>query len=372
MKKIFTLIVMLTAALGMQAQDTYTVAGTEALMGSNWNPEDTNNDMTSADNKTYTLVKQDVSLKAGGKYEYKVLKNRSWDTSYPSANATVEISEDGKYTVTFTFDAETQEPSAVAVRTGDAVFGEQTWTIAGVTPLCGTEWDPANTANDLTSTDGINYTLIKEGLALEAGVAYGFKVVADHAWGEEYPSENATLTVEENGLYTVTFKFNKDNKDVSVEAVKTGDAVFEEKIWTIAGEEALMGSGWDPADTNNDMINMDDGTFQLVKTNVTLEAKTYTYKVVANHSWTENYGGDYNDGNAGIEIEAEGIYDVTFVFNPESKELYATAEAVNPESVKSLKSNIVANSAIYNLQGQRVKANFRGIAIKNGRKIIVK
>jgi hypothetical protein len=372
MKKIFTLIVMLTAALGMQAQDTYTVAGTEALMGSNWNPEDTNNDMTSADGKTYTLVKQDVSLKAGGKYEYKVLKNRSWDTSYPSANATVEITEDGKYTVTFTFDAETLEPSAAAVRTGDAVFGEQTWTVAGADVLCGNSWDPANTSNDMTSTDGINYTLVKEGLALEAGVGYEFKVVADHAWGEEYPSTNAKLIVEENGLYTVTFKFNKETKEVGADAVKTGEAVFEEKVWTIAGEEALMGSAWDPADTNNDMINMNDGTFQLVKTNVTLEAKTYTYKVVANHSWTENYGGDYNDGNAGIEIEADGTYDVTFVFNPESKELYATAEAANSTSVKSLKSNIVANSVIYNLQGQRVKAGFRGVAIKNGHKVIMK
>jgi hypothetical protein len=40
--------------------------------------------------------------------------------------------------------------------------------------------------------------------------------------------------------------------------------------------------------------------------------------------------------------------------------------------VKSLKSNIVANSVIYNLQGQRVKAGFRGVAIKNGHKVIMK
>ena len=94
--------------------------------------------------------------------------------------------------------------------------------------------------------------------------------------------------------------------------------------------------------------------------------------MVANHSWSENYGGDYNDGNAGIEIEAEGTYDVTFVFNPESQELYATADPASTESVKTLKSNIIANSVIYNLQGQRVKAAFRGIAIKNCRKVIVK
>ena len=79
MKKIFTLIVMLTAALGMQAQDTWTVAGTEALCGSNWNVEDEANNMTSADGKIYTWEKKDVAMKAGAKYEFKIVKNHSWN-----------------------------------------------------------------------------------------------------------------------------------------------------------------------------------------------------------------------------------------------------------------------------------------------------
>ena len=36
MKKIFTLIVMLAATLGMQAQDVWSVVGTQALTGTNW------------------------------------------------------------------------------------------------------------------------------------------------------------------------------------------------------------------------------------------------------------------------------------------------------------------------------------------------
>lgn len=375
MKKIFTLLVMLTAALGMQAQDTYTVAGTEAMMGSNWDPSDTNNDMTSTDSKTYTLVKENVAMKGGGKYEYKVLKNRSWDTSYPAANALIEITEDGTYTVTFTFDAETLEPSATAVKTGDASFEESTWTIAGVDGLCGSSWNPSDTSNDMTSTDGINFTLTKEDVVLEAGVSYGFKVVADHSWDEAYPNDNYVLTVQETGKYTIVFKFNKDTKEISVETEKTGDAVIAEKIWTIAGEKALMGSEWDNTDTNNDMTNMDDGTYQLVKHNVAMEAeKEYAFKVLANHSWGENYGADgVPDGsNVTVSVETAGNYDVTFVWNPESKELYATADVADTESVKSLKSSFTANNAVYNLEGQRVKANFRGIAIKNGRKMMVK
>jgi hypothetical protein len=375
MKKIFTLIVMLTAAIGMQAQDTWTVAGTEALLGSGWSVEDTNNDMTSTDGTIFTLVKKDVALKGGGKYEFKVVKNHSWDEAYPGENALIEIAEDGAYTVTFTFNAETKEVSSAAEKTGEASFGETTWTIAGVAAICGSEWDPKDTSNDLKSTDGVNYTIVKTDLVLEAGVSYAFKVVGDHDWGEAYPGDNYTFTVNETGKYTVTIKFNKDSKEISVETEKTGDAVIAEKTWTIAGVEALMGSNWDNTDTNNDMTNMGDGTYQLVKKNVEMEAeKAYEFKVLANHSWGENYGADgVADGpNVTISVETAGTYDVTFVWNPESKELYATADAANPESVNSLKNDLMVNAAVYNLQGQRVKANFRGIAIKNGRKVVIK
>ena len=48
MKKIFTLIVMLAATLGMQAQDTWTVAGEKSILGASWDPANTENDMTAA------------------------------------------------------------------------------------------------------------------------------------------------------------------------------------------------------------------------------------------------------------------------------------------------------------------------------------
>ncbi len=374
MKKFFTLIVMLAATLGMQAQDTYTVAGTESLFGSNWNPEDTNNDMTSEDGKTYTLTKTDVSLKGGGKYEYKVLKNRSWDTAYPAENALIEIAENGKYTVVITFNSETNECSSEATKTGEADFGESTWTIAGVESVFGTNWDPSNTENDMTSTDGVTYTLTKTDLTLEASVSYAFKVVADHAWDEAYPSDNYTFTVTETGKYTLVVSFNKDTKEVSHEATKTGEAVIDKKIWTIAGEEALMGSNWDNTDTNNDMTDMEDGTFQLTKNNVSMVAeKNYEFKVLANHSWSENYGADgVADGpNVTVSVETAGNYNVTFFWNPESKELYADAVAADPTGINSISAN-TNNGVMYNLAGQKVNNGFKGLVIKNGRKMMVK
>jgi hypothetical protein len=386
MKKIFTLIAVLACALGVQAQDTWTIAGEKAILGVGWAPEETANDMTSEDGVNFTLVKTGMMVKANeAGYGFKVVKNHSWDESYGqeggSNNATLPIAEDGEYTITFTFNAESHIPSATATKTGDYVapVTDQTWTVVGAKALTGASWADdgweATYVNDMTSTDGVNFTLVKEDLVLESGVGYGFKVVADHAWDESYPGDNATVTVTENGKYTVTFKFNKDTKEVSADAVKTGEAVIGDKVWTIAGSsEAILGTSWDPTNENNDMTDMGDGTFQLVKANVALEAETkYEFKVLANHSWDENYGADGVAGgeNCTFSVDADGNYDVTFVWNPDSKELYATAdEATGIKGVKNAAAN--KNTTMYNLQGQRVQAGFRGIVIMNGRKMIVK
>ena len=90
--------------------------------------------------------------------------------------------------------------------------------------------------------------------------------------------------------------------------------------------------------------------------------------MLSNHDWTENYGD--NGNNAKMSVDADGLYDVTFVWNPESKELSVTAKTA-ATAIKSLKNTNV-NTPMYNLQGQRVQTGFRGIVIMNGRKVIVK
>ena len=183
---------------------------------------------------------------------------------------------------------------------------------------------------------------------------------------KKYTATAFTFTMTWNGGKSAT-----DNWTIKAEATDLQELNPEptETTWTIAGQEALCGVNWDPTNTANDMVKGDDGIFKLVRTGVALEAATYLYKVVADHSWNESYGGNFNDGNAGIVIEASGTYDVTFTFNAETKEL--NAQAAVSTGIQTVKQNF-HNAAIYNLQGQRVMDNFRGIAIKDGRKVIVK
>lgn len=233
MKKIFTLIAMLAVTLGMQAQDTWTIAGVSALCGSSWSATDTSNDMVLESGSTYKLVKEGCVLEKGTNYEYKVLKNHEWgnegENNFGAAgggNAVLTVAETGTYTVTFTFVADDSHAlSAVAVKTGGAVIGEKTWTVAGVEALLGVEWSPSATENDMVKQSDGTFKLVKTGVALLADTPYYYKVAANHAWDESYGnnggSDNAELMVSADATYDVTFTFdpNTSPKKVGATAV---------------------------------------------------------------------------------------------------------------------------------------------------------
>lgn len=233
MKKIFTLIAMLAATLGMQAQDTWTIAGVSALCGSSWSATDTSNDMVLESGSTYKLVKEGCVLEEGTNYEYKVLKNHEWgnegENNFGAAgggNAVLTVAETGTYTVTFTFVADDSHAlSAVAVKTGGAVIGEKTWTVAGVAALLGVAWSPEATENDMEKQSDGSFKLVKTGVALEADIEYEYKVAANHAWDESYGlnggGSNAFVMVDAAGTYDVTFTFNPNTSPKTVEATAT-------------------------------------------------------------------------------------------------------------------------------------------------------
>jgi len=380
MKKIFTLLVMLTAALGMQAQDTWTVAGQQAILGVDWAPSDATNDMTSTDDVNFTLTKTGMMVKAGN-YGYKVVKNHAWDEAYPADNALLPIAEDGEYTIVFSFNVGTHDVAAEATKTGEYV-GPATsdWFVAGSADLLGVEWSAGAEGNKMTTEDGKIYKLVKTGVALNVDTPYPFKFVQNGSWlgnkgegalGDTGMGGNFELFVDAPGIYTVTFTANEETMIGTVSAVKTGDAEFGEKTWTLAGSGLELFGGekeWDPENTANDMTKVDEGYYELVKRNVNLEAKDYQFKVCANHGWGESYGD--NGENMKLTVENAGTYNVTFTFLSESKTLSVDLEIAT--GINTVKLSNADSAVMFNLQGQRVTSSFRGIAIKNGRKMIVK
>ncbi|MBQ0069488.1 MAG: hypothetical protein KBT09_07015, partial [Bacteroidales bacterium] len=87
---------------------TWTVVGNKAILNgsTDWDTNNTANDMVKGANGTYTLTVEKTNL-AAGNYEYKVVKNHSYsDGEFPSGqnNNTLTISEAGDYTIVYTYD----------------------------------------------------------------------------------------------------------------------------------------------------------------------------------------------------------------------------------------------------------------------------
>ena len=91
----------------------------------------------------------------------------------------------------------------------------QTWTVAGVKALCGTDWDTANTKNDMTY-DSATDSYVKVYTNVKAGT-YQFKCAKDHKWDTAYPSSNYNLKVEKDGS-TVTITLKGTTVTAKVEA----------------------------------------------------------------------------------------------------------------------------------------------------------
>ena len=233
-----------------------------------------------------------------------------------------------------------------------------TWTVAGSSTILGSTWNPGDTSNDMTTTDGVNYTLVKENCTLEKGSTYEYKVVKNHAWGEEYPSSNATLTVDETAIFKVTFSFNSETKEVSATAVKTGEAGVIEHTYDVKGD--FFG---DEAWSNTyPMTKGNDGLWTVVIEN--LDAGNYEFKVREDNSWDISYPGS----NYQVTVEANGS-SLTIVFNPETKTIEATVSDVTGiNTIKTAQQTAV----VYNLAGQKVSENYKGVVIMNGRKMIQK
>lgn len=135
-----------------------------------------------------------------------------------------------------------------------SVWAASTYTVAGVSGLCGSNWDTADTDNDMTLIDGV-YTKVYTGVPANTA-GYEFKIAADHSWDTNYgPSSLTTMTsgteysTVNNGQNfkipvaadgsTVTITFNATSQKVvaTVEA-PAGPVTYPETIYF------LNSDGW--------------------------------------------------------------------------------------------------------------------------------
>lgn len=72
--------------------DSYTVAGDEYVFGSDWNKDDTNNDMV-LDNGVYKLSKNMIYWDGSINFNFKVAKGHNWNNAFPSSNYVINSTQ---------------------------------------------------------------------------------------------------------------------------------------------------------------------------------------------------------------------------------------------------------------------------------------
>ena len=378
-RTIFTFIMLCFVTLTLQAQDVWTAAGSSTIFGSNWNETDTSNDLTDKGDGIWELTKTGCILEQNVKNELKILKNHDWyiEVHPEKANYVFKVEETGIYDVTIQFNANNFEINVKTTKTGDAVIGEKTWTVAGFKAILGKNWDETATENDMIKQDdNVTYILTKTNLTLALGT-YKYKICANHGWAENYGDDNdsegnASVFITRDGIYDLTFTFNSKTHEVSCDATRKADAIIE-KIWSVAGDKGLFETAWDEQSTANEMTKQENNIYILEKKGINLNAQTYEYKVCSNHDWTESYGADPSGiGNAILTITEAGTYDVTFTFNQATKEVSATAVPSVTDGISQIANDIKTKKVIFNLQGQRISAPKQGVYIINGKKVVLK
>ena len=304
-------------------EDTYVVAGSPAAIFTNeWEFLDANK-MTLGEDGLYVLAKEGIELTANTKIEYKVVKNNSWATCYPSGpNAEYIITEDGVYDLLFTFNTTNDYVNVVVTKQGEDPEPEIVYTVAGPAAVFGTEWDVTDTNNDMVLDAETNlYTWTADSVALTTA-GFGFKVVANHAWGTEWPAgydNNWIVNIAEDGLYNLVITFNPATEELNCVATLLGGETPEpENVYTVAGPAAVFGNDWDENyEANNMTLDEETGLYTWTKEGVELTTAGFGFKVVANHDWSTSWPNEAF-ANYDVAVEEAGIYTIVITFDADN------------------------------------------------------
>lgn len=174
----------------------FVVAGDEGLTGESWNPSSEANEMTE-DGEVYKITFEDVTA---GTYGFKIVKNGSWASSWPGENYSITLEDTAD--VTITFNPNDSSIDVATVSGGVAV--PDTYVVAGVAGLCGSEWNATDENNKMTENDGV-YSITYTDVAIGE---YELKVVKNgDTWIGGVDGNNVFFTV--NAVCDVTITYSE-------------------------------------------------------------------------------------------------------------------------------------------------------------------
>ena len=393
---------------GGAEEHTYAVCGAPAAlfgMENDWDPIAAPEMTLNEETGLYEWTSAETELEAArGNIEFKVVQDHAWDVCFPESNYFVPVVDTGTYTLNVTYNPETNEVNATLTPVETPPV-EHTYAVCG-TPavLYGMEndWDPA-AAPEMTLNEE---TGLYEWTSAETELAAGnveFKVVQDHAWDVCFPESNYVIPVEAAGNYTLAVTYNPETNEVN--ATLEGEPSPEPRKVYIIGE--VNGNSW----ATNVGVEMETTDEKVYTADVVLvrpenrdeePAAEYCYFSFASklmeaaddwaglapyrfgavsESTEDNPNGDFHfyhwmmnqplqltyNGDPRAFMVPEGTY--TFTVDMEALTLTIVGEFTGIETINL---NNAVQSGRYNLLGQPVNENYKGIVIENGVKKIQK
>lgn len=362
----------------------WTVAGSKSVFGSEWSASDANNDMVKQEDGTYKWEKENITL-AAGNVEFKVVKDHKWAEGYPASNYQLAITEDGVYTISITFNAETKEITADATKTGEAEI-DPVVSIAGAMNGWNASADVMNLAEDkATATLTLN---------LDA-TTYEFKVVLNGGdWrsnGQDFTRENASATdmtgneanmhlvADVAGEYVFTWTFADNSLAITYPEAPAQDIEITLSSLTTPGSliwtDAVAEAGWWQIMGANEAYG-----FSISNVSTTETAGVYTVDDLdADFSYINIYGENdttkvaFLDGSVTVAISEEGIVTINgtlvgsdgnnYIFNLTYKDPVAE-NTVNVEVPQwQLVDDYVAYLSLFAVAGEDANGTYVQLAL---------
>ena len=345
-------------------EHTYSVIGT--LVGG-W---ENDVDMTKGEDGLY---KAEIENVAAGPYEFKVRADKAWSIAYPSTNYTLTVEKDGS-NVTVTFNEETKEVKAIVSMPieKNAVWSFTSWKTSTVSALVadaaasGTSgW--SDIEKDPTGTDKNGNPNPTE--PTEASKNNCFWCVAE-------PNEDGTLSA--NGEVIEELKGLKWNKAYTVKRSLAIAVNYPKALSDYAGPAYLwLGGGKN---------KIPCFTIPGVKAGSTVTMEVESHKA-SDARGVELYTGVDADGLVDAATKIGDSFTPTtkdshtwtidadcdvIVYNTNGCHIYSIKVEAGSTGISTVNAQKTQNNVIYNLAGQKVGNDYKGIVIMNGKKFMQK
>ena len=170
-----TMKAMVSGIVVPPTSEIWTVVGEPAVLFGDptWDLNNNDNNMMLGEDGLYTWTKQNVELSAGLSIQFKVVKNHSYGTSYPTNNYVENVSESGTYDVTITFNPTSQELGITTTKVADGpVVNPLTGELYMMGQVNGNGW-AGNVGAAMATEDGNIFTLTDAVIA-DADQGYGY------------------------------------------------------------------------------------------------------------------------------------------------------------------------------------------------------